>query len=102
MGLQHIFGLFVDPRSEWESIRDDTSSSGGFGSILIYLMAAIPAVSGYIGTTQVGWQIGAGNPIHLTADTALIIAISYYLVLLMGVFSIGWVIVILKYIEFLF
>lgn len=92
MGLQHIFGLFVDPKGQWGKIRDDNSSLGSFSSIHIYLLAAIPAVSGYIGTTQVGWQIGAGDLIFLTSDTALVIAVSYYLVLLMGVFSIGWVI----------
>ena len=58
----------------------------------VFLLAAIPAVSGYIGTTQVGWRIGVGEPIRITGDSAFAIAIIYYIALLVGIFSIGWVI----------
>ncbi len=39
MGLQHIFGLFIDPRQQWGKIRDDNRGSGSFSSIHIYLIA---------------------------------------------------------------
>ena len=92
MFIQHIIGLFTDPTREWEQIRD--KYKGGQGSPVghILVLALIPAISGYIGTTQVGWRIGVGDPIRITGDSATSIAIIYYIALLVGIFSIGWVI----------
>ncbi|TNF86198.1 MAG: YIP1 family protein [Gammaproteobacteria bacterium] len=91
MFIQHIIGLFTDPVGEWEKIREEQKSkNGGFG--FIFILSAIPAISGYIGTTQVGWRIGVGDPVRITGDSAIAIAIIFYLAMIVGVFSIGWVI----------
>ena len=91
MFIQHIIGLFTDPVGEWEKIREEQKSRrGGFG--FIFVLSAIPAISGYIGTTQVGWRIGVGDPVRITGDSAIAIAIIFYLAMIVGVFSIGWVI----------
>ena len=91
MFIQHIIGLFTDPVSEWERIRDEQKSkSRGVG--FIFLLAAIPAIAGYVGTTQVGWRIGVGDPVRITGDSAISIAIIFYVAMIVGVFSIGWVI----------
>jgi hypothetical protein len=92
MFIQHILGLFIDPARQWEKIRDQYLNGRGnpIGHVLI--LALVPAISGYYGTTQVGWRIGVGEPIRITGDSAMSIAIIYYLALLVGVFSIGWVI----------
>ncbi len=92
MFIQHIVGLFTDPVEQWKKIRTQHNSAGGGSVAHVFLLAAIPAISGYIGTTQVGWRIGVGEPIRITGDSAFAIAIIYYLALLIGVFSIGWVI----------
>ncbi|MBT8434058.1 MAG: YIP1 family protein [Gammaproteobacteria bacterium] len=92
MFIQHIIGLFTDPTSEWEKIREQQKNSQKSSAGHVFFLALIPAVSGYIGTTQVGWRIGVGDPIRITGDSALSIAVIYYLALLVGVFSIGWVI----------
>jgi len=92
MFIQHIVGLFIDPMRQWEKIRDQHKSADGGSVAHIFVLAAIPAISGYIGTTQVGWRIGVGEPIRITGESAFAIAIIYYLALLVGVFSIGWVI----------
>ena len=92
MFIQHIVGLFTDPVREWEKIRDHYKASGGASVGHIFVLAAIPAISGYIGTTQVGWRIGVGDPIRITPDSAISIAIIYYLALLVGVYTIGWMI----------
>lgn len=90
--MKHIIGLFRDPVQQWHRIRDIHSGEDSYYAPHVFLLAAIPAISGYIGTAHVGWQIGAGAPIKLTSETAIVIAIVYYLVLLTGVFTIGWVI----------
>lgn len=92
MFIQHIIGLFTDPAREWEAIRKRHMDAGKKSVGHVFILALIPAVSGYIGTTQVGWRIGVGDPIRITGDSAIAIAVIYYLALLVGVFSIGWVI----------
>lgn len=53
------------------------------------ILSAIPAIAGYIGTTQIGWSFGAG-PVHkLTTQSAMQIAVLTYLVMLVAVFSLG-------------
>lgn len=90
--LKHIWGLFARPEAEWESIRE-----GHYSIARVYLahtiwLALIPPASGFIGTTQVGWQIGVGDPVRLTTDSALHIAILYYIALLIVAFSVGWMV----------
>lgn len=92
MFLSHVMGMFLHPQREWEKIRDEdcTIASCYFGHVLI--LAAIPPVSGYIGTTQIGWSFGDREPIMLTAESASVIATLYYIALLIGVFSVGFMI----------
>jgi len=92
MVLKHIWGLFTDPKREWGAIRDDKCTIGKCYAVHVLILAAIPAISGFIGTTQFGWQIGAGDPVRLTTQSAVTIALLYYLAMLVGVFSIGWMI----------
>jgi hypothetical protein len=92
MFIQHIIGLFTDPTREWEKIREQQKNSDKSSVGHVFILALIPAISGYIGTTQIGWRIGVGDPIRITGDSAFAIAIIYYLALLVGIFTIGWVI----------
>jgi len=92
MFIQHIIGLFTDPTREWEKIREQFQSGSGSPVGHVLILALVPTISGYFGTTQVGWRIGVGEPIRITGDSAMSIAIIYYIALLVGVFSIGWVI----------
>jgi hypothetical protein len=90
MVLQHVWGLFVNPKREWVSIREDECTIGKCYAIHVLILAAIPPIAGFIGTTQFGWQIGVGEPVKLTFQSAAMISILYYLAMLVGVFSIGW------------
>jgi hypothetical protein len=92
MFIQHIIGLLSDPTRQWVKIREQYQSGSGNPVGHVLILALIPAISGYIGTTQVGWRIGVGEPIRITGDSAMSIAIIYYIALLVGIFSVGWVI----------
>ena len=89
MVLNHVLGLFTNPRAEWQRIRDTecTVSQCIMGHVLI--LAAIPPIAGYIGTTQVGWTIGAGDPVKLSNTSAGMIAIAYFLAMVIGVMVMG-------------
>jgi hypothetical protein len=92
MVLQHVWGLFTNPRKEWEAIRDDKCTIGKCYAAHVLILAAIPAISGFIGTTQFGWEIGYGGKVMLEAGRAGVFAVLYYLAMLVGVFSMGWMI----------
>ncbi|MGB5604777.1 MAG: Yip1 family protein, partial [Gammaproteobacteria bacterium] len=87
--LSHIFGLFINPRKEWQLIHDSACSVTKCYLSYVLILAAIPPISGYFGTTLFGWQFGARDPVKLTSESALTIAIAYYMVMLVGVFTIG-------------
>lgn len=83
MYIQHFVGLIHHPKEEWEEIVEEKYSIVQCYLRYIMWLAAIPAVSVYIGTTQVGWSLGgSGDTVLLTEASALPIAISFYFVLL--------------------
>lgn len=92
MVIKHMWGLFVNPKREWAAIHDDECTVGKCYVVHVMLLAAIPAISGFIGTTQFGWQIGVGDPVKLTVESAGMISVLYYLGMLVGVYAIGWMI----------
>ena len=92
MAFKHVWGLFSDPKSEWETVREQRYSVPQCYARHTLILALVPALSGFIGTTQVGWQIGAGDAIKLTTGSAFRIALLYYLAMLVAVFTVGWVI----------
>ncbi len=90
--LSHLIGILFNPSEEWKKIRDVKCTIGKCYCGFVFIMAAIAPVSGYFGTTLFGWEIGAREAIKLSPDSALIIAVAYYFVMLVGVFSMGLVI----------
>lgn len=88
--LKHLIGILFNPDKEWEVI--DHEESGSLVKLYlshVMILAAIPAVSGYIGAAMVGWKVGAGEPVKLAADVALIMAILGYIGLCGGVAVMG-------------
>lgn len=89
MILQHVWGLLAHPQNEWKSIRDERCTVGKCYCSHVLILAAIPVVAWFIGTTQIGWRIGAHDPVKLTSQSALEIALISYAVMLVAVFSLG-------------
>lgn len=91
MIVRHVFGLLTRPREQWAGIREERLS---LPRVLLHLalLAAIPVVCSYFGTTEVGWRVGVGAPIRITPESALRIGIFYYLTIIIGVYWVGWMI----------
>ena len=89
MALSHIMGLLGDPAKEWETIRDADYSVGATYAKHTLIMAALPAVASLIGTTQVGWTIGMGDPVKLTMGSAVFMTIAYYFAMIFGTYVVG-------------
>lgn len=91
MLIEHIIGFFIHPVDEWEAVRSRNISPGRI-IFHIFILGAIPVISGFIGTTQFGWQIGTSETVKLTHSSAAVIAICYFLLIFMAVFSVAWMI----------
>lgn len=89
MVIMHIIGLFSHPSAEWETIRDESCSATRCIFKHVIFVAAIPAISGYIGTTQVGWEIGPSGTHYLSNESAALIAIATYCAMIAGVIGMG-------------
>jgi len=89
--LQHAIGLLISPRSQWEKVAALPPSK--IGALLLYpcMMAILPAVAWYFGTTQSGWSVGQhGDTIRLTQESALQICILFYLGMIACIAVIGY------------
>lgn len=89
--LQHTIGLLIKPSAEWRRIAAMPTRS--FNTLLLYpcLLAIIPAVSWYYGTSQVGWTVaGDDDAIRLTADSARELTLLFYFAMLGCVASVGY------------
>lgn len=88
----HIVGLFIRPVNEWHKIREKLENDSCQYTMLVFLLALIPPVCGFIGTTQFGWQIGTSTPVKLTVSSALTISVGYYFAIVLGIFIMGYII----------
>ena len=88
--IQYTFGLLVKPVSQWKTIKELPESS--FNTLLLYpwMLAIIPAVAWYYGTTDVGWAVGDGEVIRLTKESARTICILFYMTQVICLCVIGY------------
>jgi hypothetical protein len=77
------------PDKEWKAIKAERCTVGKCYCSHVLLLALIPAAAGYIGTTMVGWQVTSREVHRLTPDSALQIAILFYVTMLVAVFTVG-------------
>lgn len=89
MSLAHTFGLFTDPDKVWQQIREKPQSLPKLYLGHIVLFALIPVIAGFYGTTQIGWQIGDGQVIRLTTDSALPLCALLYTAIVIGTYIMG-------------
>lgn len=87
--INHVWGLFAHPGQEWQEITGEEREVGHLHLGEVLVLAAIPAISAFIGTTQVGWSIGGGEAVKLTESSALQLTVLSYLAMLAGVAVMG-------------
>lgn len=87
--INHVWGLFTHPDQEWQEIRSEEGSISRAYLSHVLLLAAIPALSAFIGTTQVGWSFSGREPVMLTTESAMYMTVLAYLAMLAGVAVMG-------------
>ncbi|XOZ33639.1 Yip1 family protein [Halomonadaceae bacterium KBTZ08] len=91
--LTHVWGLLVHPRKEWTQIDEEQETVPHFYAHHVLLMAAIPVLCAFIGTTQVGWGFGGDHAfIKLDLWSAFYAGAAFYIAILGAVFLVGSVI----------
>jgi len=69
MILNHLWGLYAHPHTEWHTI-DERHDSFRNSLTHILLVALIPPICAYYSAVHIGWSIGVGDPITLTANSS--------------------------------
>jgi hypothetical protein len=89
--IQHTFGLLVRPTAQWRTVAALPDSR--MTSLLLYpcILALLPAIAWYYGTTEIGWTVGDhSEPIRLTRESGRQICILFYITMLACVATIGY------------
>ncbi|MCO1333213.1 YIP1 family protein [Microbulbifer sp. OS29] len=88
--LTHIFGLMLQPRRQWQLIGGLSEKNLHRQLPYVIVLALLPAVAWFFGTTQVGWSIGSGDPVRITGQSALELVAVFYFTMVLAVATIGY------------
>ncbi len=90
--LHHALGLIIQPRKQWRAIAALSDAQLARNLAYPVVLALIPSIAWYYGTTQVGWSIGKGDVLKLTSASALGIAGAMYVCVLGALAAIGYLV----------
>jgi hypothetical protein len=88
----HMFGVLVNPVSEWAKIAALPDKE--IKKLLLYpiLMALLPAIAFYLGTTITGWAVLGNDITRMTHDSAIPLSVLFYGAVMGAIIFIGWMI----------
>ncbi|WP_437608350.1 Yip1 family protein [Erwinia sp. V71] len=90
--MNHVWGLIAHPDREMRSIKQENETVSHHYTHHVLIMAAIPVICAFIGTTQLGWYLGGGQTVQLNLMTGVVLGVVFYLLMLGGVAVMGRVI----------
>ncbi|WP_251976433.1 Yip1 family protein [Salinicola avicenniae] len=95
--INHVWGLLTHPDREWQQIRGENETVTHLYGSHVLILAAIPVVCAFIGTTLVGWHFGTteeglARTISVAPSTAVLLGIIFYALILGAVWLMGNVI----------
>ena len=90
--MNHVWGLFSHPDREMQVIKGENETISHHYTHHVFIMAAIPVLCAFIGTTQIGWNFGENSVVQLSVFTGLYLGILFYGLMLGGVAVMGRVI----------
>lgn len=91
MILNHLWGIYTQPKEEWKNI-DKKHESYFYALSHIMIIALIPSVMAYYASAYLGWDIGAGasaDTIRLTPESAMAMSVAMYFGLIVGVVALA-------------
>lgn len=88
--FKFLFGILFNPNNSWKQIAELPPNSADKGLTYSLVLALLPAFCWYYGTANVGWTVGDGEIIKLTAESALMMNIGFYALMIASICIIGW------------
>ncbi|WP_299598549.1 Yip1 family protein [uncultured Microbulbifer sp.] len=89
--LNHLYGLMVQPRRQWQEIAGLSEKGLNRQIPYVIILALLPALCWYFGTTEIGWNIGHGRPVRtLTSNSALSLVAVFYVTMILAVIAVGY------------
>jgi hypothetical protein len=85
----HFLNLFTHPDTAWYEIRREEERHPAHYLGHLLLLALIPAVSLFIGTTEIGWSLVDDERVRLDERSALLLALNVYFTALIGTLIMG-------------
>jgi len=89
--IKRVKNILLTPKTEWQVIKGEPLSIAGMFTKYAMILAAIPAVAGFIGYVVIGVSFGFGT-FRMPFSTALIWAILTYILSLGGIFLLAFII----------
>lgn len=90
--IANPFGFLFSPKKQWQ--RTAELDNTRFGVYVLYpvVLALIPAVAWYYGTTVSGWGVAGEDVRRLTPDSAIKLIAAFYLTMLVSIGVVGYAI----------
>jgi hypothetical protein len=85
----HFIKLFTQPEHAWREIRQDEEQRPRQYLAHLFLLALIPVISLYLGTTLVGWSLAEGEEVRLSPSSAMQLCGLLYLSIVIGTVLMG-------------
>ncbi len=89
--IKRVVGIITKPNDEWQVIKDESTTTADLYTKYAIILAAIPAIAGFIGNLLIGRSI-MGFTVRIPAGRALIWAVMMYVLSLVGVYILGFII----------
>lgn len=90
--ISNVFATIFTPHRQWQSIAGNPPTSIASPLLYTMIMAIIPAVAWYFGSTRVGWAIGDGDIIRLTTNSAMAMMVLFYIAMIGCIGVVGYMI----------
>ncbi|WFF43045.1 YIP1 family protein [Salinicola endophyticus] len=92
--INHVWGLLTHPNREWQEISSENETVSHLYGHHVLILAAVPVVCSFIGTTLVGWHFGTSETglaerVQVAPSTAILLAIIFYGLILAAVWLMG-------------
>jgi len=85
--FERVKAILLQPKSEWSVIEREPGDAGYLFSNYVAILAAIPPVCSFIGTSIIGF-----GPVRLGIVSGLLHAVFVYVMTLIGVFVVAYII----------
>ncbi|WP_110665022.1 Yip1 family protein [Salinicola halophilus] len=95
--IHHVWGLLTHPNREWQQISGENETVSHLYGSHVLVLAMIPVICSFIGTTAVGWHFGTSadgisERVQISPTTAILLAVIFYGLILAAVWIMGNVI----------